>query len=137
MTTARAGHQRMRQALAARQVAVRDTRPGPGGLDIRAVLQQLRAEGIQSVIAEGGARVITSMLAAGVADRVIVSISPRILGRGTDTIGDLHNQRIAEALQLAGQSVYLVGGTIIVAADVAGPSGASEDGKIPACEGDT
>ena len=34
-------------------------------------------EGIRSVIVEGGPRVITSMLAAGAVDRVVVSISPR------------------------------------------------------------
>jgi 3,4-dihydroxy 2-butanone 4-phosphate synthase/GTP cyclohydrolase II len=135
MTTARASHPRKRLALAARHVAVRDIRPGPAGLDIRAVLQQLHAEGIRSIIVEGGARVITSMLAAGVAHRVIVSISPRILGRGTDAVGELHKKRITDALQLDSHSVHLVGGTIIVAADIAAPSGLPPDGKTSADAG--
>ena len=131
LTTAHAEHQRKRRALAARHIAVRDIRPGPAGLDIPAVLHQLRTEGIRSVIVEGGARVITSMLAAGVVDRVIVSISPQILGRGTDAVGELHRERIADALRLDGQTVHLIGGTIIVAADVAGPAALPPDGKTP------
>lgn len=135
MTTVHAGHQRKRLALAARHIAVRDVRPGPTGLDIPAVLHQLCTEGIRSVIVEGGARVITSMLATGVVDRVIVSISPRILGRGTDAVGELHNQRIADALRLDGHTVHLVGATIVVAADVADPSGRPPDARPPAATG--
>jgi riboflavin-specific deaminase-like protein len=135
MTTAHVDHQRKRLALAARHIAVRNIRPGPAGLDIPAVLHQLRTEGIRSVIVEGGARVITSMLAAGVVDRVIVSISPRIFGRGTDAVGELHNQRIADALRLNGHTVHLIGATIIVAAGIADPSGLPPDARPPADTG--
>lgn len=129
LTTAHAGNQHKRLALAARHIAVRDVRPGAAGLHIPAVLHQLRAEGIRSVIVEGGARVITSMLAAGAVDRVIVSISPRILGRSADAVGELHKARLADALRLDGHSVHLIGGTIIVAADVADPRALPPDGK--------
>jgi riboflavin biosynthesis pyrimidine reductase len=129
MTTARADHQHKRLALAARQIAVRDVRPGPAGVDIPAVLGQLCAEGIRSVIVEGGARVITSMLAAGMVDRVIVSISPRILGRGTDAVGELNRQGMADGLRLDGHTVHLIGATIVVAADVAHPGGLSRNDK--------
>ncbi len=132
MTTAHADHQHKRLALAARHIAVRDVRPGPAGLDIPAVLHQLCTEGIRSVIVEGGARVITSMLAAGAADRVIVSISPRILGRGIHAVGELHKEPIAGALRLDGHTVHLIGATIIVAADVARPSALPPNGKTPA-----
>jgi hypothetical protein len=128
MTTAHAGHPHKRRALAARHIAVRDVRPGPAGLDIPAVLRQLCTEGIRSIIVEDGARVITSMLDTGVVDQVIISISPRILGRGTDAVGELRKERIADALRLGGHSVHLIGGTIIVAADIAGPSGRPPDG---------
>jgi GTP cyclohydrolase II len=129
MTSAHAGHQRKRLALAARHIAVRDVRPGPAGLDIRAVLHQLYTEGIRSVIVEGGARVITSMLAAGVTDRVIVSISPRLLGRGTHILGEQAREHMADAIRLNDHSVHLVGGAIIVAAGIAGPSEPVPDGK--------
>jgi GTP cyclohydrolase II len=120
--TSRHADPRKRLALAARHVAVRDVPPGPAGLDMRAVLQQLSNEGIRSVLVESGISVISSMLAAGLANRIIVTISPHILGQGVRILGELPGQRIAGALRLESQSVYLVGGTIIVAADVGGAS---------------
>jgi 3,4-dihydroxy 2-butanone 4-phosphate synthase/GTP cyclohydrolase II len=129
MTTAHAGQQRKRLALAGRRIAVRDVRPGPAGLDVRAVLRQLHTEGVRSIIVEGGARVIASMLAAGAADRVIVSISPRILGRGTHILDGPTREQIADAVRLDDHSVHLVGDTIIVAADIARPAEPVPDGK--------
>ena len=81
MTNSQAENQDKHRALAARQIAVRHVPPGRGGLDIRAVLRQLYAEGIRSVVAEGGPRVIASLLAANVADRVVVSITPQLRGQ--------------------------------------------------------
>lgn len=106
------------EALAARQVAVRHLPAGPGGLDVAAVLRRLHAEGIRSVVAEGGPRVITSLLAAGLADRVIVTISPQIRGRGESIVGDLGAGIAGPALGLTGRSVHLAGDAIIVAADI-------------------
>jgi GTP cyclohydrolase II len=122
MTTAHAGEDGKRGALAGRQIAIRDVEPGPAGLDIRAVVRQLYADGIRSIIVEGGPRVISSMLAAGVADRIVVSITPRILGSGTDAIGDLRNERITDALRLNGHSVHLVGNVILIAANLGPPA---------------
>jgi GTP cyclohydrolase II len=106
------------EVLAARQVAVRHMPAGPGGLDLAAVLRQLHAEGIRSIVAEGGSRVITSLLAAGLADRVIVSISPQIRGRGEGIVGEVGNGVAGHALGLNGRSVHLAGDSIIVAASI-------------------
>jgi hypothetical protein len=69
MANSRGANQDKYQELAARQIAVRHIHAGRGGLDIRAVLRQLHAEGIRSVLAEGGTRVIRSLLAAVADDR--------------------------------------------------------------------
>jgi riboflavin-specific deaminase-like protein len=125
MTNSEAGDKSKHRTLAARRIAIRDVPPGRGGLDISAALRQLYSEGIRSVIAEGGPRVITSLLAANLADRVIVSILPRIRGQSTDAVGELSNGAAAHPLPLIGRSVHLVGETIIVAADV---------GSVPAAK---
>jgi 3,4-dihydroxy 2-butanone 4-phosphate synthase/GTP cyclohydrolase II len=109
------------RALAARQIAIRHIPPGRGGLDIAAVLRQLYSEGIRSVVAEGGQRVLTSLLAYNLADRVIISISPQIRGHGTGAVGELGNGVIPHPLQLNDRSVHLVDDAIIVAADIASP----------------
>jgi GTP cyclohydrolase II len=118
MTNGHVDDQGKRRALAARQVAIRQVTPGRGGLDISAVLRQLYSEGIRSVLVEGGPRVLTSLLAADMADRVIISISPQIRGQGPGTVGELDNGTAAYGLPLNDRSVHLVGDTIIVAADI-------------------
>jgi GTP cyclohydrolase II len=122
MTRSHVNDRSKHQALAARQVAIRRMPPGRGGLDISAVLRQLHSEGIRSVVAEGGPRVLTSLLAANMADRVIISIAPQIRGRGPG-VGELGNELTAHALRLNGRSVHLVGDTIIVAANVSPAEG--------------
>lgn len=131
MTTAHAGEEGKRAALAARQIAVRGVAAGPAGLDIAAVIRQLYTDGIRSIMVEGGARVITSMLAAGVVDRIVVSIAPRILGRGTDAVGDLHNEQIADAVRLYGHSVHLVGDALLIAADLGPPASLTASSDSP------
>jgi GTP cyclohydrolase II len=127
MTGSQVSHQRKRRALMARHIAIRDVPSASAGLDIAAVLQRLRSEGMRSVLVEGGARVLASVLAADLADRVIVSVSPQILGRGADAFGELHRQRTNDALRLERHSVHLVGGSIIVAADIPRSSGNPAD----------
>ena len=87
--------------------------------------------GMGFVGAEGGPSVIASVLTAGVAHRVIAMISPRILGHGPHILGDLRQERVVSALPLDCHSVHLVDGTIIVAADIAGPSQPSPNGQAP------
>jgi riboflavin-specific deaminase-like protein len=49
---------------------------GPGGLDLYQVLQSLGAEGISSLMVEGGARVLRAFITAGFAEQVVVTVSP-------------------------------------------------------------
>ena len=49
---------------------------GPGGVDLYAVLRALQAEGIHSLMVEGGAKVLRAFLTAGFAEQVVVTVSP-------------------------------------------------------------
>jgi riboflavin biosynthesis pyrimidine reductase len=51
-----------------------------GGVDLLDVFARLRARGIRSVFVEGGAKIITSILAADLADQVVLTIAPHFLG---------------------------------------------------------
>jgi len=51
-----------------------------GRLSLPALLDELAARGIRSLMVEGGAAVIDAFLAAHIADAVIVTIAPRIAG---------------------------------------------------------
>lgn len=74
---------------------------GPaGGVDLAALLARLGARGVPSVMVEGGARLITSLLRARLADRLALCLAPKILGEGISAVGDLGLDRLAEAYNL-------------------------------------
>jgi GTP cyclohydrolase II len=118
VTTERSASERRRE-LEQRGVGVRLVSPGPAGVDLGETLAVLRQAGVRSLLVEGGAQVITSFLADGLVDRMVVGIAPTIVGAGTEAVGDLQVARISAGLRLTGRSVYTAGDDLLVAADVA------------------
>lgn len=51
-----------------------------GRVDLTALLKSLAERGIDSVLVEGGARVITSFLKAKLADRFVITLTPYFVG---------------------------------------------------------
>jgi GTP cyclohydrolase II len=117
ITTERSTEER-RAALRAHAVGVRVVKAGPRGVDLPGALATLRALGVQSLLVEGGARVITSFFAEKLVDRLVVGIAPTIIGTGIDAVGDLGVARVAEGIRLTNRSVHLAGDDLLVAADV-------------------
>jgi GTP cyclohydrolase II len=69
-----------------------------GRLDLGSLLDELGRRGTATLLVEGGARVITSMIREGRVSRLVVSIAPRVLGTGIDAVGDLDILRLRDAL---------------------------------------
>jgi riboflavin biosynthesis pyrimidine reductase len=88
-------------------------------VDLHCALAVLRAAGVRSLLVEGGAKIITSFLRAGVVDRLVVGIAPTVVGAGTEAVGELRVTRISEGLRLTNRSVHTVGEDLVIAADVA------------------
>jgi 3,4-dihydroxy 2-butanone 4-phosphate synthase/GTP cyclohydrolase II len=112
-------------AARAAGAAVSIARPGPGGVDITDGLRLLRAAGVASLLVEGGAGVITSLLRSGAVDRLVVSVSPTIIGAGVEAVGSLGVTSIAAGIRLTNRSVHLAGDDLLLAWDVVSeaPSG--------------
>jgi riboflavin-specific deaminase-like protein len=55
---------------------------GPFGLDMRAILETLRAYGLKRIFIEGGGITVSRFLAAGLLDRLHVTVAPLIIGAG-------------------------------------------------------
>ncbi len=53
---------------------------GAGALDLGAVLAELGRREIASVLVEGGSRVHTSFIEAGLADKIILALAPKLIG---------------------------------------------------------
>jgi 3,4-dihydroxy 2-butanone 4-phosphate synthase/GTP cyclohydrolase II len=51
-----------------------------GGVDLADLFEMLRRRDMRSVFVEGGAKIITSILAADLADQVVLTIAPHFLG---------------------------------------------------------
>ena len=113
-----------RRALESAGAMVRAVAAGPEGLQVEEALRVLRSLGVGSLLVEGGGRVITSMLHAAVVDRVVVSLSPTIIGSGVEAVGPLGVDRVAAGIGLVNRSVFLAGDDVLMGFDVAGTAAA-------------
>jgi riboflavin biosynthesis pyrimidine reductase len=92
-------------------------------VDIGDALRLLRAAGVASLLVEGGSRVITSMLHSGATDRLVVSISPTIIGSGVEAVGSLGVTSVAGGIRLTNRTLHTAGDDLLWAADVDGSRG--------------
>lgn len=94
-----------------------------GRVDLRALLSELHAGGVSSVLVEGGAALITSLLCDRLVDRLAVCIAPKILGSGIEAVGDLGICDLDDSLTLTDTSVIPYGVDIILDSRVEYPDG--------------
>ena len=118
VTTDGSPHDR-RAELRRRGVSLLVVPAGPNGVDLDEALSALHRDGIRSVLVEGGASVITSCLSAGLADRIVVGIAPRVLGSGTDAVRDLGIMEVRSSIRIDGRTVHVVGEDVLIAGDLA------------------
>ncbi|MFP5347479.1 MAG: dihydrofolate reductase family protein, partial [Actinomycetes bacterium] len=107
-----------REQLRSAGIAVREVTENGRGLDLAEVLADLRRSGVQSLLVEGGAGVIASLFAAGLVDRLVVSVSPVVLGQGVEAVGDLGSDRVTDGIRLSNRSVYVTDSDVLLAWDV-------------------
>jgi diaminohydroxyphosphoribosylaminopyrimidine deaminase/5-amino-6-(5-phosphoribosylamino)uracil reductase len=84
-----------------------------GRVDLGALMKILAERGIASILAEGGAEVITSLLKEGVANRMVVITAPLILGKGREGIGDLGIADMKQAIRPSSWEIKRVGEDIV------------------------
>ena len=92
-------------------------RAGVSFIELFAALGRRR---VASVLVEGGAGIITSLLAARLVDRMVIAIAPKIMGQGLEAIGDLGITSLANALTFSSVKTRRLGDDIIF------------DGRLPA-----
>jgi diaminohydroxyphosphoribosylaminopyrimidine deaminase/5-amino-6-(5-phosphoribosylamino)uracil reductase len=86
-----------------------------GRIDLDDLLGKLAGKGIAHLLVEGGAEVHRSFLEAGLVDRVVVFLAPKILGGGKDWLAGEGPLRMADALRLERIEVRRVGDDVLVA----------------------
>jgi diaminohydroxyphosphoribosylaminopyrimidine deaminase/5-amino-6-(5-phosphoribosylamino)uracil reductase len=92
-------------------------------VDLAALLGELVAFGVGSVMVEGGATLITGFFRARLVDRIAVCVAPKILGNGIQAIGDLGIRDLSRSLILADATVEPYGVDLILSGRVEYPDG--------------
>ena len=85
-----------------------------GKVDLKKLLKMLAKRNISSVLIEGGAQIITSILINNLANRMITVIAPKILGKGIEAVGDLKIHNLALAKKLSIRKIARSGDDIIL-----------------------
>ncbi len=85
-----------------------------GRINLRELLRALGQEGISSVLVEGGSRIITSFLKAGLADRLVIITAPKIIGKGIEAVGDLGIDDLDRAVRLEVKKIIRKGDDIVL-----------------------
>jgi diaminohydroxyphosphoribosylaminopyrimidine deaminase/5-amino-6-(5-phosphoribosylamino)uracil reductase len=99
---------------------------GMPGVDLQALLAELGRRAIASVLVEGGAGIITSLLGAGQVDRLVVAVAPKIIGRGVEAIGELGITSLGGAITFSHVKTHRLGTDVIFDGRLAAaPPGAS------------
>ena len=117
ITTERSDPSR-REQLRRNGVSVEVVGERGGRVDLRQALARLRGRGVDALLVEGGAAVITALLRDGLVDRLITSIAPVLIGEGTSAVGALDITRIADGITLTNRSIVMVDDDVLVAGDV-------------------
>jgi riboflavin-specific deaminase-like protein len=100
-TTERAAPARV-AALRSGGIEVLTLRADPRGrVDLSCLLEQLETD---SLLIEGGGGIITSALSQKLVQRLVICISPKVIGAGIEAVGDLQIQRLRDALEFESSS---------------------------------
>ena len=89
-----------------------------GRISLRHLLKALGERNISSVLVEGGAGVITSLLRQGLADKVVIAITPKIMGKGIEAVGELNIREVSRVLKLSFDKIYRMGDDLVIEARV-------------------
>ncbi len=103
------GHGERRARMEARGARIIACDPQPNGwVDLAALLAKLHGEGIEHLMVEGGARIITSFLDARLVDYVTVTIAPVFMG-GLSAVGRLTRSAAPAAAPAGGNGAAASG----------------------------
>jgi len=84
-----------------------------GNVSLKDLLRKLGKREIMSVLVEGGSEIITSLLKAGLVDKMIIPIAPKIVGKGLEAIGDLNINKINKSIKFSSFKTMKKGDDII------------------------
>jgi diaminohydroxyphosphoribosylaminopyrimidine deaminase/5-amino-6-(5-phosphoribosylamino)uracil reductase len=85
-----------------------------GNVDLKKLFKILAKRNISSILIEGGAQIITSVLINNLANRLVTVIAPKIIGKGIEAVGDLKIRNLNLAKILSIRKIIKSGDDIIL-----------------------
>lgn len=85
-----------------------------GRIDLNRLFQELGKRNLASVLVEGGAGILTALLAESLADRLISIVAPKICGQGIDAVGQLHITEMDRAIGLRFRKIFRKGDDLVI-----------------------
>src|SRR5881409_2660624 len=113
VTTALASEERAAAIRARGAEVLRVKSDADGHVDLRELLAHLREQGIRRVLIEGGRGIITAALRERLVDRLTVCIAPKVIGEGIAAVGDLHIDRLRDAMTFERAGFTAYGGDVV------------------------
>ncbi len=106
-------------------------RTARGGLDLAALLATLAGRGLRRIFVEGGGETVSRFLAAGLLDRLHLTVAPMILGSGRPAFILPEAARIDEGLRFS-WTVFSMGEDILIDAAIGRARGPRVPGRADA-----
>lgn len=93
--------------------------PAPGGVDLPAAMQALGAQGIQSILLEGGGRLNHAALHAGIVDRICAFFAPLLFGgSGMPLFAGVGVEHLSQAYRLRNLRSERFGDDILIEGEI-------------------
>ena len=85
-----------------------------GRIDLKELMDELGKKEICSIMIEGGAELNAESIKAGIVDKILVFISPKLIGEGLAALGDLGITKIDKSIKLKNLNYKKIGRDILI-----------------------
>ncbi len=85
-----------------------------GQVDLLSLLKRAGENKITSILVEGGQKVLTSFMQEKLADKIYCFMTPKIIGRGLETFGNLAVSKIADSFQLTDSEIKKIEDNVLI-----------------------
>jgi diaminohydroxyphosphoribosylaminopyrimidine deaminase/5-amino-6-(5-phosphoribosylamino)uracil reductase len=83
------------------------------GLDLAVTLKRAASEGLSSILVEGGAETVTSLVGAGLVDKLYLFTAPKLMGGGLSWLGDTGLGGLGDGAELSDTVVKRIGDDVL------------------------
>jgi diaminohydroxyphosphoribosylaminopyrimidine deaminase / 5-amino-6-(5-phosphoribosylamino)uracil reductase len=102
-----------------------------GKVDLLGLLKKAKEKNITSILVEGGSEVFTSLLKSNLVDKIYCFISPKILGEGKSSFGDLGIIKVSDSICLKDAEIRKFSNDLLISGYLVGRKNLSEAKSSP------